>query len=169
MKKKINTKELIQLAVICAVIFVGKELMATIPNISPVATLIILTTIVYGWKALLPVTAFSLLEISIYGFGLWTIMYLYVWPLAVVVTMIFRKNKNALFWALISGIYGLCFGAFCSIPYIFIGGFKEAVAFWISGIPYDLLHGSGNAVLTLILFPILLPLMKKIKNGQIEK
>lgn len=163
MNSKINIKELAQLAVICAVMFISKEVAAYIPNVHPVMLIIISTTLCFGWKAMFPVVAFSLLEIFIYGLGLWTIMYLYIWPIAVIIVMAFRKVKSYWMWALISGLYGLCFGALCSIPYIFINGLKGAFEYWLVGIPYDLIHGASNFVITALLLPILLPIMQKHK------
>lgn len=52
----------------------------------------------------------------------------------------------------VAGLFGLCFGALCSIPYIFIGGWAMAFSYWISGLPFDLVHCAGNFVLTLVLY-----------------
>lgn len=40
----------------------------------------------------------------------------------------------------------------CSIPYLFIGGIHTAVAWWVSGIPFDMIHGVSNLVLMLVLY-----------------
>ena len=63
---------------------------------------------------------------------------------------------------LISGAHGLFFGAMTAIPYLFIGGWEAAVSYWISGIPFDLLHCAGNFVVTLILLNPLLKLTRKL-------
>lgn len=95
-----------------------------------------------------------------FGFGTWWIMYLYAWPLLVFLTWIFRKQKNVLFWAVLSGLYGLFFGAMCAIPYVVIGSFDGGIrsglyagfTWWVAGIPFDLLHCAGNFVLMLALY-----------------
>lgn len=161
---RIATKELVQLAIIAALMVAGKEALSFIPNVHPVMLIIVIATLVYGWKTMLAVLCFDLLEIIIYGFGLWTIMYIYIWPLAVVLVMIFRKESSRLFWACIAGGFGLIFGALCSIPYIFIGGFHAAAAYWISGIPYDLIHGISNFVILLFLFNPLKQVLTKFKD-----
>ena len=66
------------------------------------------------------------------------------------------------FWVLVSTLYGLTFGFFCSIPYLFVGGLRTAVSWWIAGIPYDLIHGTSNAVLALVLFYPLRSILRKI-------
>lgn len=78
------------------------------------------------------------------------------------IIIFFRKNDSALFWAVIAGAHGLFFGAMTAIPYLFIGGWEAAVSYWISGIPFDLLHCAGNFVVTLILLNPLLKLTRKL-------
>ena len=50
------------------------------------------------------------------------------------------------------GVFGLMFGALCAIPYAVAGGLAAGIAYWVSGIPFDLLHCGGNVVLALVLF-----------------
>ena len=65
-------------------------------------------------------------------------------------------------WAVISGAFGLLFGAFCAPVDIFIGGFGYAAGKWVSGIPFDLLHCAGNFVIALVLFVPLRKLLEKL-------
>ena len=162
--KKITTKELVELAIMAAIMFVGKEAMNALPNIHPVMLLIILSCLEYGWLAMLPTCIFSLLEVIVYGMGFWGFTYLYMWPLAVVIVMLFRKHESNLFWAILAGLYGLIFGALTMIPYIFTLGFKTCVSYWISGIPYDLIHCASNFVIVFALLPVLRKLLKRIKG-----
>ena len=60
--------------------------------------------------------------------------------------------EGTLGWAMLSGIFGLAFGALCGIVDVFIGGFGYAVTKWISGIPFDIAHCAGNFVMALVLF-----------------
>ena len=45
---------------------------------------------------------------------------------------------------------------------IFIGGIGYALAKWISGIPYDLMHCGGNFVIALLLFDPMRKLLEKL-------
>lgn len=162
-KSRISVRELTELSVLCAMMFVLKEAMSFIPNVHPVALIILLCTLVYGWKALYPTFGFVILEHAIYGVGLWSIMYIYVWPILVVVGMIFRKNRNWLLWGVIAGLHGLTFGAFCAIPYVFVSGLKAAIAWWIAGIPFDLIHAGSNFVIVSLLLPVLYKAVMKIR------
>ncbi len=159
---RFSLTELVQLALICALMFAGKEALRLVPNVHPVALLILFSVIFYGWKTLLPVWVFVFLEIAIYGLGMWTVLYLYIWPLLVVIAMPLRNSRSWLLWAIVSGAYGLAFGALCEIPYLFIIGPKAAFGYWIAGIPYDVVHCVSNFFLTLVLLPLLCRLGEKL-------
>mgnify|MGYP007098783845 CR=1 FL=1 len=126
--------------------------MSGLPNIEPVSLLVILFTL--HFPRLMPgvLAVFWLLESFTYGFHVWTIMYLYVWPLLALAAWLCRAQKSPLFWAVLSGAFGLAFGALCAIPYLVLGGPSMALAWWVSGIPFDVVHCVGNAVAALVLF-----------------
>ena len=135
-----------------ALLIVVQVAMAAIPNIELVSLLIIVYTLKLGWRALYPIYVFVAAEILIYGLGLWTVNYLYVWLVLVGAALLFKNKRSPVFWMLVSGVYGLFFGALCAIPYFFIGGPSAALAYWVAGIPFDLLHCAGNAAIALLLF-----------------
>ena len=162
---RLPVPRLVQLAAISAVLVASKELMNSLPNIHPVSLILILCTRAYGWQAMYAAVVFIVSQALLHGFGIWFFSYLYIWPLLVGLVMLFRRNDGRLFWALFAGSFGLLFGALCAVPYLFIGSFGEtggaagaigntggigaALAYWVAGIPFDLLHGTGNFVLTL--------------------
>ena len=149
-KSALSIREIAELSLICALMVAGKESLRLIPNVHPVTLLLFLAAAVYGVKAL-------------YGAGLWNLMYLYVWPLAVLMALPLRQSRSRALWAAAAGLHGLCFGALCAIPYLFIGGWKMAVSWWISGIPYDVIHCVSNTVLTFVLLPPLRALLERLK------
>ena len=159
---KITAKDIAITGMMIAIIEVAKNALAFIPNVELVSLLVILFTLYFGKKILFVIPAFILLEGCIYGFGLWWIMYLYVWPLLALITYIMRKQESVWVWAIMSGSFGLAFGALCSIPYIVLGGPKAAFAWWVSGIPFDILHCVSNFVLCLVLFNPLSKVMRKM-------
>ena len=156
-----SLRELCALALLSALMLTSQVAMAALPNIHLVATLIIVTTLAFGLKALLSVAVFVMLEGMIFGFGIWWVSYLYAWPILCAVVMLFRKNDAPLFWAIIAGAHGLLFGAMCALPYLFIGGIKMAVSYWVTGIPFDLAHCAGNFVVTLVLVKPLTKLTRR--------
>ena len=105
------------------------------------------------------------MECAVYGLGLWTIMYIYVWPLLVLITCLMRKYKSQWPFVTLAAMFGLFFGAMCSIPYFFMGGPATALAWWVAGIPFDILHGITNFVGAAILFTPLTKALNRIKQS----
>lgn len=151
-KTKLTIRETVLFGVLGALTFAAKYAMSALPNIEPVSLMVMLFAVLFGWKAVYPVYLYVILEILVFGLGLWNINYLYIWAILLVVSVLLRKMENPLGWALLSGAFGLAFGALCGIVDVFIGGFAYAAAKWVSGIPFDLLHGAGNFVMALLLF-----------------
>ena len=164
MNRSNKIKDIAVMGMMVAILEILKFALMALPNIEAVTLMIIIFTLYIGKKALLVVTAFSLVECIIWGFGLWSIGYFYVWPILVLIVLIFRKNENSFFWAIIAGFYGLFFGAFFAVIYIFTSGIEAAISYWISGIPFDIIHCVGNFVITLVAFKPFNLLIKKFKQ-----
>lgn len=147
-----SVKKLCLLALIGAMMFGAKVAMASLPNIHLNAVFLIVTSVFFGWETMGAAAVYVMLEGLVFGFGIWWISYLYIWPLLVVVCVLLRKNDSPWIWAAVAGAHGLLFGALCAIPYLFFGGWQAAVTYWVSGIPFDLAQCAGNFVLTRILY-----------------
>lgn len=148
--------------------FLAKLVMAGLPNIEPVSLLVMLFAVTFGRKALYPIYAYVLLEFALYGVNLWSVNYLYVWLILAVCAWALRRMTHPLGWALLSGTFGLLFGLLCAPVYAFTGGPAFAVAWWINGIPYDLLHCGGNFILALALFAPLRRLLDRMYRRTIQ-
>ena len=147
-----------------ALTFGAKVAMSALPNIEPVSLMVLLFATVFGWKCLYPVYLYVAMEVMLYGINLWNINYLYVWLILAVCGILLRKMKNPLWWALLSGAFGMAFGLLCSPVYIAIGGVDYAIRWWLSGIIYDIPHAIGNFLIALLLFTPLRKLLTKLYN-----
>lgn len=163
-KVKMTTYHLTIIALMVATLSAGKFILTGLPNIEIVSLLIILYARFFGKKTFYAVFTFVLIECLIYGLNLWSIMYIYVWPLLVVITLVFRKQTSVWFWSIFSALFGLFFGALCALTQLAIGGWAFAVSWWISGIAlFDIPHCIGNFVIMLILFkPLSMALEKAL-------
>lgn len=159
---KLDAEAISSLALMGALMFASKVVLASLPNIHIIAVLIIVGAVFFGRYIFFSVAVYILLEGLFYGFGLWWLCYWYVWPLLVAAALFFRKNGSAFLWAVIAAMHGLLFGALSSIPYLFIAGRETAVSIWVAGIPFDLLHGVGNFILTLVLYKPLYKVLSAI-------
>ncbi len=152
------------LSMLGALMFVLKMALAWLPNIEPVSLLVIVYMVVFGWKGLCSVFVYIALEYMVWGFGLWSACYLYVWPLLAVLAMAFRRMESPLGWAVLSGAFGLSFGALCALVYLVAGGWAAAISWWTTGIPFDIMHCAGNFVAAAVLFKPCKNILTKLKK-----
>ena len=146
-----TAREVVLYALLASLLLVVQVGLAFLPNIELVSLLLMVYTRSMGKKALIPLYVFVLAEGLLYGFGIWWINYLYIWTILVFIVILFRKIESVWFWAIVSCIYGLCFGTLSAVPYFFMGGFTLAATYIVNGIPFDLLHGAGNFVTAMAL------------------
>lgn len=155
-------KDIVIIGMLSALFVTVQVGMSFIPNVELISLFTILCTLILGFKTLIIIYVFVITEIFIYGLSTWVINYLYVWAILFILAYFFRKERSPYFWALVSGLYGLSFGALCSLPYFFMGGFPSMAAYWVSGIIFDLVHGVANFALALVLFRPLYYLLDRI-------
>ena len=160
-KKPLTLREVALFGILAALTFGLKVAMSFLPNIEPVSLMVMLYAVVFGRKGLYPIYLYVLMEILFYGIQLWNINYLYVWAILFLGARIMRSSQSPLAWALLAGSFGLLFGALCAPVYVFSGGVSFAIAWWVEGLPFDLLHCAGNFVMALVLF---LPLKKLLER-----
>ena len=161
-----KTRELVTMAFLTAIMFVGQVGMAFLPNIEIVSLLVILYTQLYRKKVFLIIYLFAFLEGAVYGFGIWWINYLYIWSLLAGVVLLVPRKQPVFVWAIISGVYGLTYGFLCAIPYFMAGGAGAGFSYWITGIPFDILHCVGNVGVTLLLYKPAFAVLNKLVEMQ---
>lgn len=147
-----GTKEIVVLGLLGALLFSSTLAMAGLANIEPASLLIMVYVVVLGKKALFPIYIFVGLECMIWGFNLWSVSYLYVWLILAAAAYALRRMESTIGWAVLSGAFGCSFGALCALAYLPVEGWSFALSWWVSGIPFDLLHCAGNFVMALVLF-----------------
>lgn len=167
-----RVKDIVLIGMLSALLTAAKFSLSFLPNIELVTLFIIIYTLIMHRKALYIIGVFVITEGFLYGFGLWFYNYLYIWYILYILVRIFRKNQSSLFWAILSGGFGLSFGGLCAITSFFLGfskggfhnGLQTALAFWIAGIPFDIVHGIANFIITLVLFKPLLKVFHLITD-----
>lgn len=141
-------KKIVRIALLSAILYIAKFILEWLPNVELVSFLTILYTLVFGTEAFFVVTVFNLFEFIQWGFGTWFISYLYVWPILVLLTLLFKKlfKEEFLLWAILSGIFGLIFGSMFAVVYLFIDP-GYALSYFISGLPWDVWHCIANFII----------------------
>lgn len=170
--RKVTVRDICLIGMMVAVIEVCKVALSGLPNVELTTFWIIMFSLYLGKRVFFVIPVFILIEGAMYGVHIWWIMYLYMWPSLALITRCFRKMDSAFMWSVLSGVYGLLFGFFCAIPYLFIGsvgadllsGLRMAFTWWVAGIPWDLVHGISNFFIMLVLYHPITRVMNKTKN-----
>ncbi len=163
---KITVREVAVLGLLLGLMEAGKRMLDFLPNVEVITLLFIIYAIWLDKKAYILAVAFTMLETMVWGVHNWVVMYLYMWPLLITVVRL-RKRRGEVthgFCCILAGVFGLFFGALCSIPYWFIGGPSMAFTWWVAGIPYDVIHCVSNFLICLILFRPVDSLMARAHN-----
>jgi energy-coupling factor transport system substrate-specific component len=147
-------------AMLASVMFVSKIVMEPLPNLHLLGTLTMTYTLVYRWKALIPIYLYVLLNGLYAGFQIWWIPYLYVWTILWGVTMLLPRQmppKIAIpVYVTVCGLHGILFGVlYAPVQALFFGfSWKQMLAWIAAGFPFDVIHGIGNCVMGLLIIPL---------------
>ena len=160
-----RTRALVTAALLAALLTASKYLLDGLPNIELVSLLVILYTLELPRLALPAVYTYIFLYGLLNGFGVWWFPQLYLWAVLMLLTRLLRQLTAPLAWALVSGIFGLCYGALYAVSYAVLNGPAAGLAWWASGIPFDLLHGAGNFVVALLLFCPLRAGLRRVRSA----
>lgn len=172
MKNRARLRHVIIFATFGAMMFALKVVMEALPNIHPLGMFIMLLTVVYRAKALIPIYIYVLLDGLFHGFGVWWIPYLYIWAILWGMTMLLPKRMPtavaAVAYPAVCGLFGLLFGLFYAPAEAVLFGmsFKETLAWIAMGAPFDVFHAVGNAATGLLVLPLSKVLLKLENNAE---
>ncbi|MBE0450646.1 MAG: hypothetical protein IBX70_07355 [Clostridia bacterium] len=151
------------IAILSASLTAGKLVLSVVPNVEVVTFLLIVYTVMFGVKrAMFATIVFVTTEVLIYGFGTWIMGYYVIWPMLILLThMISKHTKSEYGFAILASIYGFSFGLFFALFESIFYGISYAIPYWISGLPFDIVHGVSNFIIVLVLFN---PITKTIEH-----
>lgn len=160
-----SIRKLTRIALLSAILYISKVALEFLPNVELVSFLVIIYTLVFGKETFLIVTVFNMFELIQWGFGTWWFSYLYTWPLLCAITLSLKRvvKEEFIVWSIVSGMFGLIFGALFAIVYIPVD-ITYALAYWISGLPWDVWHAVWNFVLMLVLGKPLYAVLSRMKK-----
>lgn len=165
-----SVRRIAALGVAAAVMIAAKEALASLPNIELVSLLTLVYTRVFKRGTLWILAVFVLIEGVLYGFGIWWISYLYIWPLLWLAATLLGEMTSPLAWGCVSGLFGLAFGALTAIPWLAISGASGALAYIANGLIFDLIHCAGNFAAALLLYrPLVKGALLALKAANIER
>lgn len=166
-----RTLEVVLFAMLGAIMFCTKLVMQSLPNIHLVGMLIMVYTLVFRKKALIPIYIYVILEGIVYGFTMWWVPYLYVWAVLWGITMILPKKMPApvkwIVYPVVCGLHGLLFGTLFApaMALMMKMNFKSMIAWIVSGFPFDVIHGISNFAAGFLIIPLAEVMKKLRRNG----
>jgi energy-coupling factor transport system substrate-specific component len=159
-KGGITIRELCIFPMLGALMFCSKLLMELLPNIHLIGMFIMVFTLVYRKKALIPIYIFVFITGVYGGFAPWWVPYLYIWTVLWALTLLLPKKLSKK-WAMviypvICSLHGFAYGILYAPAQALIFGFNltQTIAWVASGFYFDILHGIGNFVAGLLILPL---------------
>ena len=158
--------DLTLVSILAASLTAGKMVLSVIPNVEIVTFLLMSFTVLFGLKrAIMASIVFVTIEVFIYGFGTWILGYYIIWPALIVLTyFLSRKTRSEYAFAALASAFGFGFGLFFALFESIFYGIGYAIPYWLSGIPFDIVHGVSNFIIVLILFKPITQSVEKIKT-----
>ena len=164
-KPKLSVRELALFGVYAALMFLLKFAMQGLPNIHPLGLFIIVLTVQYRYRALIPLYVYVMIDGIVGGFALWWVPYLYIWTplwaMAMGVSYLVRRfhlsgKVAAPLYMCIAALHGFSFGTlyapFQALAYgLNFGGMLTWIA---AGIPFDIVHGVSNFFVATLVVPM---------------
>ncbi len=140
--------------------YASKMIMEVAPNVHLLGVFTIAFTVVYRKKALYPIYTYVILNGIFCGFATWWIPYLYLWAVLWGATMLLPKRipekLRPLVYMLLCAAHGFLFGTLYAPAQALLYGlsFQKMVAWIISGLPWDFVHGVSNFFCGILIVPI---------------
>ncbi len=168
---KLTVREMAVFSMLGAVMYASKMIMEFAPNIHLLGAFIVAFTVVYRKKALYPIYVFVLLIGLFNGFNTWWLPYLYIWTILWGAVMLLPgnipKKWRPVVYMVVSALHGFLYGTlYAPVQAIMFGLNLEGTIAWIvTGLPWDFLHGVSNFFCGILIVPIITVLRLGEKNA----
>ena len=159
-KRKLSVAELTIFAMLGALMYCSKVIMEWAPNIHLLGMFVMVFTLVYRKKALIPLYIFVFMIGLFNGFSIWWIPYLYIWTILWGITMLLPQKMSikvkTIVYPLICSLHGFAYGTLYAPAQALMFGFnlEQTIAWILSGIPFDVIHGISNFAVGFMILPL---------------
>lgn len=152
-----STYRLTLISLLAAVCVVGRITFQFLPNIQPVTTIIIISSLMLGIIPAICIAIITTYVTNLFlGMGIWTIWQMVGWSFIAIIAGVLGKSRkftNLPILTFFSFIAAYIYGLILNLgTFTFAGNF---LPYYLAGIPFDTLHGIGNVIFMMILYPIL--------------
>ncbi|OTN75900.1 hypothetical protein A5886_000976 [Enterococcus sp. 8G7_MSG3316] len=174
-KSTFPIRRITHLALFSAACIVGRLSFTWLPNVQPMSAILLLLVCYGSYSDAMIVAVIGLLGTNLYlGMGSWTISQLVAFTCMVtffyIVTRLPFVKRHIMCQAVLAFLSGMLYGFFVSLVEVYLYQLPSFWAYYLQGIVFDMLHGSGNLVFYLLLTPVyrrlFQPVAARIKGEQ---
>ena len=171
-KSRFTIFELVLLPTFGVIMYITKLLMEFLPNIHLLGMFIMVYTLVYRWKALIPIYIYVFLLLLFGGYSLWWIPNLYTWTILWGITMLLPqrmpKRWQMVVYSAVCALHGFTYGIIYAPAQAIMFGldWRGMIAWIVAGFPFDAIHGVGNLMTGMLIVPMVNLLLKLHKSVQ---
>lgn len=171
-KSTMGTKEIAIIATLSAFTAVSRIAFAPIPNAKPVTFLTALAGFVFGpYEGFLVGSTSAFLSNIFFGQGPWTPWQMFSWGLVGIICGFWGKRDkkvSAMKFSIVCFFFGFMFDWIMNIWFI-IGFVKpinvqSVIGAYIAGLTFDILHGGGSFIFSIIFYDSFLPVLQRYKR-----
>ena len=159
-RSSVKIRELCVFAMLGTLMFCSKIIMELLPNIHLLGMFVMVYTLVFRKKALIPIYIFVVITGLYAGFAPWWVPYLYIWTVLWGATMLLPKTMSpgvaCIVYPAICAAHGFAYGVLYAPAQALMYGFgyEQTIAWIISGIGFDITHGISNIFTGLLVLPL---------------
>lgn len=170
-RRKPKAREIIPIAVMCAVASVGRVVFNFIPQVQPVTVIVIIMGACFGKQAGFMTGALSaLVSNMILGQGFWTPFQMLAWGVVGLIGGVLadvKLSKNMVVMCIYAFVSALIYGLITDFWTIaFMAGenltWGIVLSVYSAGLVFNLIHGIGNVVFMIVLYKILMEKFDRI-------
>lgn len=175
-RRRPKTREIVLIAVMTAIAVAGRAVFYMLPQFKPVAAVVIVTGISLGCEAGFATGALAMFASNmLFGQGPWTPWQMFAMGIIGFISgFLFRNGIKTKFQHILLCVAGalltaVVYGVIVDTSSMFTIGhevsFKALIAMYVSGIPFNVIHGASTA---LFLFVLARPVLNKLRRIKLK-
>lgn len=168
-----KVREIVIIATMTALAVAGRGLFYFFPEVKPVSAIVIITAVAFGREVGVITGALAAFCSNfLMGQGPWTPYQMYAWAvIAFVAGTVYQKGlpRNRVGFSIFGSILVVLIYGFImngeSILFMGVHTIRGAIAVYMAGLPFDLIHGISTGIFLFLLYK---PILKKLTRMQVK-
>lgn len=168
-----QTFVLTRIALLTALVSVGRLSFSFLPNVQPMTVLLVCITLYYGWRHGWVISLLSVLITNMtLGMGPWTFAQMAGYSVLILLTALLEESHESIPLPVLqvyAAFLGILYGLIVSLVQAPIFGWNIFIPYYLSGIGYDFLHAFGNLAFMPLLYPVCVRVFRLTDKSSIRQ